>query len=129
MVSQTVSEVSMLANPGSHFDTLFLLCFLERARTFWAEEDVEQVFNGVFQCLDHLKRVLQMNTATDKGWPFLIDLLFDSRELDVICFLFNDHDFLLIRICSGAEAAAVSGLFSSGLHSGLLCRSGGHRLR
>lgn len=43
------------------------VCFSERAKTFWAEEDVDQVFNGVFEYLDHLKRVLKKHTATDKG--------------------------------------------------------------
>uniref|UniRef100_A0A3B5RF21 Histone-lysine N-methyltransferase SETDB2-like n=1 Tax=Xiphophorus maculatus TaxID=8083 RepID=A0A3B5RF21_XIPMA len=39
----------------------------ERAKSFWAEKDVEQVFTGVFQYLDHLKQALQKKTALDKG--------------------------------------------------------------
>uniref|UniRef100_A0A3Q1FGT1 Histone-lysine N-methyltransferase SETDB2 n=1 Tax=Acanthochromis polyacanthus TaxID=80966 RepID=A0A3Q1FGT1_9TELE len=38
-----------------------------RAKTFWAEEDVDQAFDGFFVYLDHLKRVLKAHTATDKG--------------------------------------------------------------
>ncbi|PWA33779.1 hypothetical protein CCH79_00017269 [Gambusia affinis] len=39
---------------------------VERAKSFWAEKDVEQVFTGVFQYLDHLKQALQKKTALDK---------------------------------------------------------------
>uniref|UniRef100_A0A8D0DDZ9 Histone-lysine N-methyltransferase SETDB2 n=1 Tax=Sander lucioperca TaxID=283035 RepID=A0A8D0DDZ9_SANLU len=39
----------------------------KRAKTFWAEEDVDQVFDGIFDYLDYLKRVLKKNAATDKG--------------------------------------------------------------
>uniref|UniRef100_A0A3Q0RP08 Histone-lysine N-methyltransferase SETDB2 n=1 Tax=Amphilophus citrinellus TaxID=61819 RepID=A0A3Q0RP08_AMPCI len=38
-----------------------------RAKTFWAEEDVDQVFSGVFQYLERLKAVLKRSAATDKG--------------------------------------------------------------
>lgn len=41
--------------------------FVEQAKTFWAKEDVDQVFSSVFVYLDHLKKVLKTNTATDKG--------------------------------------------------------------
>ena len=43
------------------------VCVSEEAKAFWAEEDVDQVFDGVYDYLDHLKRVLKKNTATDKG--------------------------------------------------------------
>ena len=49
-------------------------CFSERAQAFWAEGDVDQLFTGVLSYLDHLKRVLKKNTATDKGWTFYLDL-------------------------------------------------------
>ncbi|XP_047211201.1 histone-lysine N-methyltransferase SETDB2 [Girardinichthys multiradiatus] len=41
---------------------------VERAKTFWAEKDVEQVFTGVFQYLGHLKQALQRKTAKDKEY-------------------------------------------------------------
>lgn len=65
---------------------LVRLCFSERAKTFWAAEDVDQVFTGVSEHLDHLKRVLKKNTATDKGWTCFIDVFCDRSEQDVICF-------------------------------------------
>lgn len=43
------------------------MCSVERARTFWAEENVDQAFSGFFEYLDHLKGVLKRKTATDKG--------------------------------------------------------------
>uniref|UniRef100_A0A8P4GQN8 Histone-lysine N-methyltransferase SETDB2 n=1 Tax=Dicentrarchus labrax TaxID=13489 RepID=A0A8P4GQN8_DICLA len=45
------------------------------ARTFWAEEDVDQAFDGVFEYLGHLKRVLKKNTATDKEYVQGLKLL------------------------------------------------------
>ncbi|XP_035989630.1 histone-lysine N-methyltransferase SETDB2 isoform X1 [Fundulus heteroclitus] len=41
---------------------------VERAKAFWAEKDVDQVFSRVFQCLGHLKQVLLKRTATDKEY-------------------------------------------------------------
>ncbi|KAM9836132.1 histone-lysine N-methyltransferase SETDB2 isoform 2-T6 [Aulostomus maculatus] len=37
-----------------------------RAKAFWAEENVDQVFVTVFGYLDHLRSVLKTNMATDK---------------------------------------------------------------
>ncbi|KAK5874730.1 hypothetical protein CesoFtcFv8_027296 [Champsocephalus esox] len=48
---------------------------VEEAKTFWAEEDVDQVFDGVYDYLDHLKRVLKKNTATDKEFVQGLKLL------------------------------------------------------
>ncbi|XP_034403130.1 histone-lysine N-methyltransferase SETDB2 isoform X2 [Cyclopterus lumpus] len=48
---------------------------VERAKAFWAEEDVDQVFSGVFEYLDHLKGVLKKNTATDKEYVQGLKLL------------------------------------------------------
>ncbi|KAM9334229.1 histone-lysine N-methyltransferase SETDB2 isoform 2-T2 [Symphorus nematophorus] len=48
---------------------------VERAKTFWAEEDVDQVFAGVLEYVDHLKRVLKNNTATDKEYVQALRLL------------------------------------------------------
>ncbi|XP_068458165.1 histone-lysine N-methyltransferase SETDB2 [Clinocottus analis] len=48
---------------------------VDRAKAFWAEEDVDQVFSGVFEYLDHLKRVLKKNTATDKEFVQGLKLL------------------------------------------------------
>lgn len=39
----------------------------ERAKAFWEKEDIDDVFDVVFGYLNHLKRVLKKNTATDKG--------------------------------------------------------------
>lgn len=44
-----------------------LLHFSDQAKTFWADVDVDQVFTGVYEYLDHLKRVLTKSTATEKG--------------------------------------------------------------
>ncbi|XP_070813795.1 histone-lysine N-methyltransferase SETDB2 [Chaetodon trifascialis] len=48
---------------------------VERAKTFWVEEDVDQVFDGVLQHVDHLKRVLKMSTATDQEYVRALKLL------------------------------------------------------
>ncbi|XP_053170785.1 histone-lysine N-methyltransferase SETDB2 [Scomber japonicus] len=47
----------------------------EQARSFWSKEDVDQVFSSVLSYLDHLKKALKSNTATDKelaaSWKLL----------------------------------------------------------
>ncbi|XP_034534833.1 histone-lysine N-methyltransferase SETDB2 [Notolabrus celidotus] len=48
---------------------------VERARAFWAEEDVDQVFNGVCEYVGHLKAVLKKNTATDREFVQALKLL------------------------------------------------------
>lgn len=50
----------------------FVLFFPERAKAFWAKEDVDEIFDVVFEYLGHLKTVVKKNTATDKGWTHLI---------------------------------------------------------
>uniref|UniRef100_A0A8C7XTR8 Histone-lysine N-methyltransferase SETDB2 n=1 Tax=Oryzias sinensis TaxID=183150 RepID=A0A8C7XTR8_9TELE len=44
----------------------------DRAKIFWAEKDVDELFNNVFGYLDHLKTVLKSSTATEKGTGFLL---------------------------------------------------------
>ncbi|XP_039997722.1 histone-lysine N-methyltransferase SETDB2 isoform X1 [Xiphias gladius] len=53
---------------------------VERAKTFWAEQDVDRAFNGVFDYLDHLKKVLKKNKATDKELVQALKLL-ESLDL------------------------------------------------
>ncbi|KAM4559747.1 histone-lysine N-methyltransferase SETDB2 isoform 2-T2 [Odontesthes bonariensis] len=48
---------------------------VERAKTFWAKEDMDQIFTWVFSYLDHLKRVLQISTATDQEYVQALNLL------------------------------------------------------
>ncbi|KAM9328272.1 histone-lysine N-methyltransferase SETDB2 [Pholidichthys leucotaenia] len=38
---------------------------IERARAFWSEEEVDRVFDGILEYLDHLKAALKRSTATD----------------------------------------------------------------
>ncbi|XP_061572206.1 histone-lysine N-methyltransferase SETDB2 [Cololabis saira] len=48
---------------------------VERARSFWAEEDVDQVFTGVLVYLDRLKGALKAGTASDKEYVQGLKLL------------------------------------------------------
>ncbi|XP_068165638.1 histone-lysine N-methyltransferase SETDB2-like isoform X1 [Antennarius striatus] len=48
---------------------------VERAKSFWAKENVDQVFTGVFEYLDNLKNVLKNKTATDKQYVQGLKLL------------------------------------------------------
>ncbi|KAG7502414.1 hypothetical protein JOB18_019382 [Solea senegalensis] len=48
---------------------------VERAQRFWAEQDLDLVFSSVSSYLDHLKRVLNKNTATDKELVQALKLL------------------------------------------------------
>ncbi|TKS65483.1 Histone-lysine N-methyltransferase SETDB2 [Collichthys lucidus] len=47
---------------------------VERAKAFWSEENVDEVFSGVCAYVAHLKRVLKKNTATDKALKLLESL-------------------------------------------------------
>lgn len=71
---------------------------VERARTFWAEEDVDQVFSGVIEYLDHLKRVLKKNTATDKEYVQGLKLL---ESLN--CPLVSSQDSSVVQVVIGAD--------------------------
>lgn len=53
----------------------------ERAKAFWEKEDIDDVFNGIFEYLDHLKRVLKKNTATDKGRTLSVFHDYDPKML------------------------------------------------
>ncbi|XP_029377631.1 histone-lysine N-methyltransferase SETDB2 isoform X1 [Echeneis naucrates] len=71
---------------------------LERAKAFWAEEDVDQVFNKVFQYLNQLKGVLKKNTATDKelvqAWKIL-------ETLDLTAWSFS-RDSTVVQVVIGS---------------------------
>ncbi|XP_055362211.1 histone-lysine N-methyltransferase SETDB2 isoform X2 [Betta splendens] len=53
---------------------------VERAKMFWAGEDVDEVFDTVFVYLEQLKRALKKNTATDKELIQALKLL-ESLDL------------------------------------------------
>ncbi|XP_069577369.1 histone-lysine N-methyltransferase SETDB2 isoform X1 [Brachyistius frenatus] len=74
---------------------------VDRARTFWSEQDVDQVFSGVSVYLDHLKGVLRRNTATDKECVQAI------RLLDLLDFSSpaspQDQDSSVVQVVIGAD--------------------------
>ncbi|CAF95785.1 unnamed protein product [Tetraodon nigroviridis] len=45
-----------------------LASLAKRAKAFWEKEDIDDVFDRIFKYLNHLKRVLKKNTATDKEY-------------------------------------------------------------
>uniref|UniRef100_A0A3P8SMQ5 Histone-lysine N-methyltransferase SETDB2 n=1 Tax=Amphiprion percula TaxID=161767 RepID=A0A3P8SMQ5_AMPPE len=75
-----------------------MFVFSERAKMFWAEEDVDQAFDRVFVYLDHLKRVLKAHTATDKG---LLELF--------LCSNWNSSSVLTVELfsCSNWKSSPV----------------------
>ncbi|KAM9830767.1 histone-lysine N-methyltransferase SETDB2 [Syngnathus typhle] len=60
----------------------------DRAKAFWDNENVDQVFSIIFKKLDHLKEVLRANTATDKERVQALKL-FDCLEWTVLSPLGN----------------------------------------
>lgn len=56
----------------------------ERAKAFWEKENIDDVFNVIFGYLNHLKRVLKKNTATDKGWTVFYG--YDQNASCTSCF-------------------------------------------
>ncbi|XP_044043480.1 histone-lysine N-methyltransferase SETDB2 isoform X2 [Siniperca chuatsi] len=83
--------------------------FSERAKSFWAEEDVDQVFNGVFESLDHLKRALKKNTATDKEYVQGLKLL----EFLDCCPLASSQDSSVVQVVIGSGELLLPAEFSS----------------
>ena len=55
----------------------------DRAKSFWAEQDVDQVFGAVFEYLDHLRETLKTSTASDKGSSRFLPLNRPLVEFDV----------------------------------------------
>lgn len=66
----------------------------ERAKAFWERDDIDDVFDIIFGYLDHLKRVLKKNTATDKGWALSVFHDYDENASSTSCFYVQDFLFL-----------------------------------
>ncbi|XP_038572168.1 histone-lysine N-methyltransferase SETDB2-like isoform X2 [Micropterus salmoides] len=81
---------------------------VERAKTFWAGEDVDQVFNGVYAYLDYLKRVLKKNTATDKEYVQAFKLL---ESLDC-CPPASTPDSSVVQVVIGSVELLLPSEFS-----------------
>ncbi|XP_047189178.1 histone-lysine N-methyltransferase SETDB2 isoform X2 [Scophthalmus maximus] len=71
---------------------------VERAQTFWSEEDVDQVFRRVVVYLDHLKRVLKDNTASDRELVQALKLL----EVLDLCPPDSAQDTTVVQVVIGA---------------------------
>uniref|UniRef100_A0A3Q4I6K7 Histone-lysine N-methyltransferase SETDB2 n=1 Tax=Neolamprologus brichardi TaxID=32507 RepID=A0A3Q4I6K7_NEOBR len=99
------------------------LFFPEKAKAFWNNEDVDQVFDVVFKYLEHLKAVLKRSGTTDKGSdPCLMRAIWQSSYPDL-------YSLSSLRVCPGLQAARASGLLLLlGLPPGpgQLGGSGGH---
>ncbi|XP_045905418.1 histone-lysine N-methyltransferase SETDB2-like [Micropterus dolomieu] len=81
---------------------------VERAKTFWAGEDVDQVFNGVYAYLDYLKRVLKKNAATDKEYVQAFKLL---ESLDC-CPPASTPDSSVVQVVIGSVELLLPSEFS-----------------
>lgn len=46
---------------------LFSFLVTERAKAFWDKEEVDDIFDTVLECVEHLKVAFKKKTATDKG--------------------------------------------------------------
>ncbi|XP_041834343.1 histone-lysine N-methyltransferase SETDB2 isoform X2 [Melanotaenia boesemani] len=73
---------------------------VEKAKNFWTEEDVDQVFSWVSEYLDHLKRVVKKNTATDKEYVQAFRLL---ETLDYSSSVsLQDQDSSVVQVVIGS---------------------------
>lgn len=45
----------------------FNICIAEKAKAFWRNVDVDNVFEMLLQYLVHLRELIKGNTASDKG--------------------------------------------------------------
>ncbi|XP_026157109.1 histone-lysine N-methyltransferase SETDB2 isoform X1 [Mastacembelus armatus] len=73
---------------------------VEKAKSFWAEEDVDPVFERVFVYLHHLKTVLNNNTATDKEFVQGLKLL---ELLDLSPPVSSPDSFVVQVVIGSAE--------------------------
>ncbi|XP_023252192.1 histone-lysine N-methyltransferase SETDB2-like isoform X1 [Seriola lalandi dorsalis] len=81
---------------------------VERAKAFWAGEDVDQAFDGVFEYLNHLKRVLKKNTATDKE---LVQALKVLETLDLSAPV-SSQDASVVQVVIGSGQVLLPADFS-----------------
>uniref|UniRef100_A0A3Q4N8G8 Histone-lysine N-methyltransferase SETDB2 n=1 Tax=Neolamprologus brichardi TaxID=32507 RepID=A0A3Q4N8G8_NEOBR len=69
-----------------------------KAKAFWNNEDVDQVFDVVFKYLEHLKAVLKRSGTTDKGSdPCLMRAIWQSSYPDL-------YSLSSLRVCPGLQA-------------------------
>ncbi|XP_020513388.2 histone-lysine N-methyltransferase SETDB2 isoform X1 [Labrus bergylta] len=88
---------------------------VERARTFWASEDVDHVFSGVIHYLDHLKKVLKNKTATDGEYVQALKLLealdcsppASSQDSSVVQVVIGSGELLPLSPCNGPLSSAA----------------------
>lgn len=76
--------------------------YVEKAKAFWNNEDVDQVFDGVFKYLEHLKAMLKRSGATDKEYVQAFKLL---EHLDCSSSLasLQDQDTSVVQVVIGSE--------------------------
>ncbi|KAK2857216.1 hypothetical protein Q5P01_005951 [Channa striata] len=94
---------------------------VERAKAFWAEEDVDQVFSRVFVYLDHLKRALRKNTATDKEFVQGVKLLESLDLSDPV----TRQDSCVVQVVIGSGELLLADFSQHGSSSSHLIRSNG----
>ncbi|KAK5847408.1 hypothetical protein PBY51_016536 [Eleginops maclovinus] len=70
---------------------------VEDAKAFWAEEDVDRVFDRVYDYLDHLKRVLKKNTATDK------EFVQGLKLIEVLTSPVETEDSSVVQVVIGSD--------------------------
>uniref|UniRef100_A0A1A7WQ43 Histone-lysine N-methyltransferase SETDB2 n=2 Tax=Iconisemion striatum TaxID=60296 RepID=A0A1A7WQ43_9TELE len=73
---------------------------VERAKAFWTDKDVDQVFSTVFEYLEHLKQILQRKTATDKEYIQALKLV---ELLDCSCLSSHqDQESSVVQVVIGS---------------------------
>ncbi|XP_041638182.1 histone-lysine N-methyltransferase SETDB2 isoform X2 [Cheilinus undulatus] len=104
---------------------------VERARTFWAEENIDQVFTGVFEYLGHLKRALKKNTATDREYVQALKLLealdcsppTSSQDSSVVQVVIGSGELLPADFCPSPSSSSSSSSSSPSPSNGPLSSS------
>ncbi|XP_063322568.1 histone-lysine N-methyltransferase SETDB2 isoform X2 [Pelmatolapia mariae] len=76
--------------------------YVEKAKAFWNNEDVDQVFDVVFKYLENLKAVLKRSGTTDKEYVQAFKLL---EHLDCSSSLasLQDQDSSVVQVVIGSE--------------------------
>ncbi|KAG1939284.1 histone-lysine N-methyltransferase SETDB2 isoform X2 [Pimephales promelas] len=77
-------------------------CETERAKTFWEEVDVDEVFDDLIEVLSLLREAIRHNTATDREYVQAMKIILESKVIvlrpEAIQEVLIDEDILTVTV-------------------------------
>lgn len=81
---------------------MMMECETERAKTFWEEVDVDEVFDDLIEVLSHLRDAIRLNTATDREYVQAMKIILESKLIvlrnEAIEEVLIDEDILTVTV-------------------------------